>query len=76
MIGNYSKWPSEATIKDRQKELIEGTTEICKEYGAEIRYLDFKSHHFDVNPLTKTAVAKIIRDIQPDISFFPWRPDY
>ncbi|MBI1787370.1 MAG: PIG-L family deacetylase [Acidobacteria bacterium] len=72
MIGDYSNW---APIGGRQKELIEGTTAISKEYGAEMRYLSFKSHLFDVNTGTKLAVAEVVADVQPDIAFLLWRGD-
>ena len=73
MIGDYSNW---APIKGRARELIEGTTAICKEHGAELRYLDFKSHCFDVNLATKKAVAEVVADVQPDIAFTLWGQDH
>jgi LmbE family N-acetylglucosaminyl deacetylase len=73
LIGDYSNW---APIGNRQKELIAGTIEISKEYGAEMRYLDFQSHLFDVNTATKRAVAEVVADIQPDIAFMLWRHDH
>jgi hypothetical protein len=69
LIGDYSNW---APIMGREKDLIEGTTAICKDYGAELRYLDFKSHCFGVSFLTKRAVA----DVQPDVALLLWRHDY
>src|SRR3954451_9411 len=72
MIGDYSNW---SPIKGRERELIEGTTAICREHGAELRYLDFKSHGFDVDPATKRAVAEVVADVQPDIALMLWRHD-
>ena len=72
MIGDYSNW---APVKGRERELIEGTTAICQEHGAELRYLDFKSHGFDVDLATKRAVAGVVADVQPDIALMLWRHD-
>ncbi len=72
MIGDYRNW---APIKGRERELIDGTTAICKEHGAELRYLDFKSHGFDVDLATKRAVAEVVADVQPDIALMLWRHD-
>ena len=73
MIGDYSNW---APIGNREKELKERTVEISKEYGAEMRYLNFRSHLFDVNTETKRAVAEVVADVQPDIAFALWRHDH
>jgi LmbE family N-acetylglucosaminyl deacetylase len=73
MIGDYSNW---APIKGRAQELLDGTKDICKEHGAELRYLNFKSHCFDVNLDTKRAVAQVVADVQPDIAFLLWRHDH
>ena len=72
MIGDYSNW---SPIQGRERELIEGTTAICREHGAELRYLDFKSHGFDVDLATKRAVAGVVADVQPDIALMLWRHD-
>lgn len=73
MIGDYENW---APAKGRGKELLEGTTAICKEHGAELRYLDFKSHCFDVTLETKRAVADVVADVQPDVAFMLWGRDH
>jgi N-acetylglucosamine malate deacetylase 1 len=72
MIGDYSNW---SPIQGRERELIDGTTAICREHGAELRYLDFKSHGFDVDLRTKRAVAEVVADVQPDIALMLWRHD-
>src|SRR5437660_1237620 len=73
LIGDYSNW---APIKGRAPELIEGTTAICKEHGAELRYLDFKSHAFDVELATKRAVAEVVADVRPDVACMLWGQDH
>ncbi len=73
MIGDYSNW---APVKGRERALIDGTTAICKEHGAELRFLDFESHCFDVNLQTKRAVAEVVADVQPDIALMLWRHDH
>lgn len=73
LIGDYSNW---APIGNRQQELIDGTKQICREYGVEMRYLDFLSHRFDVNDKTKLAVARAVADIEPDIALYLWRRDH
>lgn len=73
LIGDYSNW---APIGNRQQELIDGTQQICREYGVEMRYLDFLSHRFDVNDKTKLAVAQAVADIEPDIALYLWRRDH
>jgi N-acetylglucosamine malate deacetylase 1 len=73
MIGDYSNWPP---IGGREKELLARTVAISKEYGVEMRYLNFKSHLYDVNTETKKAVAGLVADVEPDIAFLLWRDDH
>lgn len=73
LIGDYTNWPP---IGSRHKELLTGTTAISKEYGVEMRYLNFRTHQFDVNLDTKRAVAEVIADVQPEVAFLLWREDH
>jgi LmbE family N-acetylglucosaminyl deacetylase len=72
LIGDYTNWPP---IKDRHHQLREGTVDICRQYGVEMRYLDFRTHLFDVNSDTKRAVAAAVADIEPDVALFLWPHD-
>ncbi|WP_422929899.1 PIG-L deacetylase family protein [Singulisphaera sp. PoT] len=72
MIGDYTNWPP---VRGREPKLIEGTIEICRELGAELRYLDFKSHCFDVDMEHKLAVARVVAEVRPDIALMLWPGD-
>lgn len=73
MIGDYTNW---TPVKGREKELIDGTVRISKEYGAEMRYLKYASHRYDVCEETKRAVAEVVAEVQPDVAFMMWPRDH
>lgn len=73
LIGDYSNWPP---TKGREREFVEGTVRICRDYGVEMRYLDFASHQYDVNAETKRKVAEAVSAIKPDIAFHLWEHDH
>src|SRR5262249_31333206 len=72
LIGDYSNW---TPTKGREKEFVEGTIAVSKEYGAEMRYLKYASHRFDVDLETKRAVAEVVAEVQPDLAFMMWPHD-
>jgi LmbE family N-acetylglucosaminyl deacetylase len=72
LIGDYSNW---ARIGNRQSDLLEGTKAICRDYGVEMRYLDFASHLFDMDTPAKIQVAEVVAELQPDVAFMLWRAD-
>lgn len=73
LIGDYTNWPP---VEGRAAELLEGTQLICRQMGAEMRYLGFKSHDFNVTAENKRLVAEAIADVDPDVAFLLWRDDH
>ena len=71
MIGDYGNWAPAG----REREILEGTTQLCKEYGAEIRFLGFTGLKFDASEANQVALAEAIADVQPDIAFMLWPHD-
>lgn len=72
LIGDYSNWkPAEG----REREIIQGTIDIGKEYGAEMRFLNFAEMKYDVTEASKRAVAEAVAEIEPDVAFLLWPHD-
>jgi LmbE family N-acetylglucosaminyl deacetylase len=72
LIGDYSNW---GPARGREKEFVQGTIAISKDFGVEMRYLDFASHRYDVTLENKRAVAQVAREVQPDVAFMMWPHD-
>jgi len=73
LIGDYSNW---TPTRGREQEFLDGTVKLAKEYGAELRYLRFASHRFDVSLETKKEVAQVVAEVQPDVAFMLWPHDH
>ncbi|MCB1122046.1 MAG: PIG-L family deacetylase, partial [Verrucomicrobiae bacterium] len=72
ILGDYSNWKKVDGYSDT---IIPKTIELCKHYGVEKRFLEFKSMNFEVNTETQRSVARSIADVRPDIAFMLWNND-
>lgn len=72
LIGDYRNWKP---VQGREKELVDGSVALAKEYGVEARFLNFAEMKYDVTEDAKRAVAAAVADIGPDTAFMLWPHD-
>lgn len=56
--------------------LVARMTDICREFGAETRFLDFASQQMAVTPEAVRRVAGIVAEVAPDTVFLLWPHDH
>jgi LmbE family N-acetylglucosaminyl deacetylase len=72
LIGDYTNWQP---AKGRERELLQTSKDLAHFHGVEMRFLDFASGRIEVNNVTKTAVAKVVAEVGPDVAFMLWHHD-
>jgi LmbE family N-acetylglucosaminyl deacetylase len=72
LIGDYSNWKPAA---GREQEIVQGSIDLAKEYGAELRFLGFAGTKFEVTEENKRLVSEAIAQIEPDVAFLLWPHD-
>jgi LmbE family N-acetylglucosaminyl deacetylase len=72
LIGDYRNW---RPVQGREQALVDGTVALGREYGVEMRFLDFAEMKFDVTEAATTRVAAEVAAIAPDVAFMLWPRD-
>jgi LmbE family N-acetylglucosaminyl deacetylase len=74
LIDDYSNF---APAKGREGELMQGSTDLAREYGVDMRFLPlgFKSQHIVDSPEVRMAVARVAAEVQPDVALLLWPHD-
>jgi LmbE family N-acetylglucosaminyl deacetylase len=73
LIGDYTNWPP---VLGREARLLEVSRELAHYFGIEMRFLDYASARYSLTEQTKSAVARVVADVQPDVAFHLWHHDH
>jgi N-acetylglucosamine malate deacetylase 1 len=72
LIGDYRNW---APARGREQAIVDGTVAIGREFGVEMRFLDFAEMSFEVTSAAARKVADVVADIAPEVAFMLWPHD-
>jgi len=72
ILGDYSNWKK---VEGYEKDIVKNTIALCKDFGVEKRFLDFKSMNFEVDTSSQRIVAQAVAEVRPDIAFMLWSND-
>ena len=73
LIGDYSNWKP---ARGREQEIVDGTVQLGKEYGVEMRFLSFAGMKYDVTEVNKRIVSEAVADVSADVAFLLWPHDH
>lgn len=72
LLGDYTNWPP---VDGRAAQLVEETTAIAEEFGAEMRFLDYASMRLRFDDAAVQATARVVIDVAPNVAFLLWPDD-
>lgn len=72
LIGDYTTWKP---VGKRSRQLLEGTSRICRDYGVQVKFLDNSSGRLLVSPQSRYSAAAAVAEIAPDLAFVLWPHD-
>ncbi len=72
LLGDYTNWPP---VDGRAAQLVEDTTAIARDFGAEMRFLDYASMRLRFDDAAIKKTAEVVIDVAPDTAFLLWPDD-
>lgn len=72
LIGDYTNF---GPARDRSDQLKAGTIAICRDFGAELRFLELKGHAIEVTTAAQRLVAEAVRQVPADVGLLLWPHD-
>ena len=72
LIGDYTNWKP---VQGRERALVDGTIRIGRDFGVEMRFLDFAEMKLDAGEAAARVVANAVADIAPEVAFMLWPHD-